>query len=254
MSTTAVLDALVAGSRDAAERAEGSTGALFADGLGMHIMRRTLPVELQQHGRGRVMAAAAEAAATAPAAPTEDCPPDIAAKIAAAGYLSVEWTGAIGTLPHLSRRLNASDGAQARALAHDDSPGVQRALELSKACGGTMVYFPGHVVYNFFSTVNITSQAVLLQGGQGRTRPGVGSVQGVMSASPTFIQASSIPMGGPAFFLNSSTTMIELQNFAIEASFNGIKVSNCKKRTTRHQLCPPFWSFLLVQKQNVAAV
>ena len=158
---------------------------------------------------------------TSSSPPGPECPDDIATKISQAGHLNVNWTGAVGTLP-------GPAGAPA-SPPHDDSPGVQRALHLSALCGGSAIYFPGQVVYNFYSTVNITQQAVLLIGGEGRVHPGVGSVQGLMSASATFIQASSIPSGGPAFFLNSSESMIALQNFAIEAGFTGIHISNCER-------------------------
>ena len=154
--------------------------------------------------------------------PGSGCPDDIATKISQAGHLSVDWTGAVGTLP-------AGRAGAPAPPPHDDSPGVQRALQLSALCGGSAIYFPGQVVYHFYSTVNITQQAVLLIGGEGRIHPGVGSVQGLMSASATFIQASSIPSGGPAFFLNSSESMIELQNFAIEAGYTGIHFSNCEQ-------------------------
>ena len=64
-------------------------------GVGGHIQRRTLPEELRQ---GAVAAAAARATAgssAAPPPPAPECPKDIVAKIAAAGHLSVAWTGAV---------------------------------------------------------------------------------------------------------------------------------------------------------------
>jgi hypothetical protein len=164
-------------------------------GVGGHIERRTLPAELRQRDKAGLLAAAATTAAhqqsAPPPPPTPDCPDAIAKKIAEVGYLSVEWAGAVGTLPAhptAAPEDTAANHSAAVPPPHDDAPGVQRALHLSKICGGPMVYFPGVVVYNFFSTVNITAQSVLLTGGQGRTRPGVSSVQGLMSASPTFIQ------------------------------------------------------------------
>ena len=217
----------------AATPAAHNTGG---SGVGGHIQRRTLPAELLQ--QRAVAAAAARAAAgssAAPPPPTPECPKDIVAKITAAGHLSVAWTGAVGTLPALPNAPPPPPHTQP----HDDSPGVQMAVQLSKICGGPVVYFPGDVVYNFYSTVNITSTAVRLQGGEGRIRPGVGSVQGLMSASATFIQASSVAGGGPAFFLNSSETMIELDNFAIEAAYTGIQIWDCQPPPhTHHHRAP----------------
>ena len=201
-------------------------------GVGGHIQRRTLPAELA-HGAPAVAAAAVRAAAgssAAPPPPAPECPKDIVAKIASAGHLSVAWTGAVGTLPALPKNAPPPPPHTPHTQPHDDAPGVQMAVQLSKICGGPVVYFPGDVVYNFYSTVNITSQAVRLQGGEGRIRPGVGSVQGLMSASATFIQASSVAGGGPAFFLNSSESMIELDNFAIEAAYTGIQIWDCQRR------------------------
>ena len=200
-------------------------------GVGGHIQRRTLPEELRQ---GAVAAAAARATAgssVAPPPPAPECPKDIVAKIASAGHLSVAWTGAVGTLPALPKH---APPPPPHTQPHDDALGVQMAVQLAQACGGPVVYFPGDVVYNFYSTVNITSTAVRLQGGEGRIRPGVGSVQGLMSASATFIQASSVAGGGPAFFLNSSETMIELDNFAIEAAYTGIQIWDCPPHHHHH--------------------
>eukprot|EP01046_Picozoa_sp_COSAG06_P044993 COSAG06_NODE_6149_length_3084_cov_3.104188_4_plen_218_part_00 len=173
----------------------GSHSAASGVGVGGHIEHRTLPAELRQRDKAGLLAAAAATAAhqqsAPPPPPTPDCPEAIATKIAEVGYLSVEWAGAVGTLPAhptTTPEDTATNHSAAAPPPHDDAPGVQRALLLSKICGGPMVYFPGAVVYNFFSTVNITGQSVLLKGGQGRTRPGVSSVQGLMSASPTFIQ------------------------------------------------------------------
>jgi hypothetical protein len=192
--------------------------ASSSSAVGSHILRRTLPAELQRlHGAHRQPLLAA-AGRRAPLAGSE-CPASLAAQIAAAGHLSVAWTGATGANESVPGCNPALDG--------DDALGVQAAIDLSPKCGGPPVFFPGAVRYCFRTTVNITGKSVRIIGGTGRDGVGVNSAQGLMSGAPTFISGTGIPAGRPVFFFNSSGSAMELSNFAIEAGTTGIKIENC---------------------------
>jgi hypothetical protein len=208
------------------------SAGMAADAVAGHILRRTLPPDLRMRRPHAAGSAAAGALAergghAAPGPPgPPPCPATLAARIKVAGHLSVAWTGARGTNVTLKCPGPCigppfpPGGAPA-----DDAPGVQAAVGLSALCGNPPVFFPGSVRYWFRKTVNITDQAIRLVGGSGQLA-GVVS-QGLITDSPVSIQGAEISGGGPVFHFQSSGSVTEVENFAIEAVTTGIKITDC---------------------------